>query len=157
MRALPRLHEPFTFFVDECLGGMVVLAALRAWCDAARGESIKTLPQGTLDVEWLPQAGENGWVCFSKDRQMHKRPNELQAIIKSGVGLFTLGEGSGAQHARLIVDGLPMIRRLAKQLDRAFIARLEPDGNILVTYANGERLADPRRYKPKIGERPRKV
>lgn len=152
MRA-SRLPEPFVFFVDECLKCSAVDAALRSAC--APGETVKTAAKGTLDEDWLREAGLHGWVCFSKDRQMLKRPNEIAAILQSGVGLFTLGEASGAEHARIIAAALPIVRRAARVLNRAFVARLDPGGDLVVSYRGGEKLSPPTRMKPKLGERPR--
>ena len=146
-----RLPEPFVFFVDECLGRAVVSTAIRAACQ--NGETVETVSRGTLDDEWLREAGRLGWVCFSKDRSMLKRPNELQAIVLCRVGLFTVGEASGAEHARRIVSGLPIVRRAARMLDRAFVARLEENGDLVVSYADGTKAEPPKRMKPKINER----
>lgn len=49
-----RLREPFVYFVDECLGRHVVPDALRAAVDA--DERVEQRPQGTLDLEWIPDA-----------------------------------------------------------------------------------------------------
>src|SRR5689334_2714370 len=76
-----RLPEPFTFFVDECLGRHIVTRALGgALLD---GEHIVTRPQGTMDEAWLPEAGER-WICLTKDHALKRRPNELDAIRRVG-------------------------------------------------------------------------
>lgn len=145
-----RLPEPFVFYVDECLGRRVVPDALRA--ALPEGESVKTLPQGTPDEVWLPMAGER-WICLTKDGALRRRPNEIAAIRQVGAGIILLGEGSGPDQAQRVVTALPLIRRVARTVDLAFIARLEPDGRIAVQYANGERLADPKRLRLKANER----
>ncbi len=149
MRAA-KLREPFVFLIDECLRSASIRDALTAAC--VGGETIKMMPPGTLDEEWLPEAGREGWLCFSKDRRMTQRPNEEAAILEHNVGLFTLGEASGAEHAQLLVQTLPIVRRAARLLRPAFVARIERTGSLLVTYREGERLRTAQPIKPQIGE-----
>ncbi len=80
-----RLPEPFVFYVDECLGRHVLREAIRAVL--LKGETIVVRPQGTLDEDWLPEAGER-WICLTKDGALRRRPNELEAIRRVGAGIF---------------------------------------------------------------------
>ena len=145
-----RLPERFAFYVDECLGRHVVPDALRA--ALLPGEEVVTLPQGTQDEDWLPRAGER-WVCFTKDGALRRRPHELEAIRRAGAGIFLLGEASGPEHARRLVKVLPLVRRVARTHDLAFIARLEGDDRIVVLHESGEALASPKRLRLKGNER----
>jgi hypothetical protein len=70
-----RLPEPFVVFVDECLGRNVVPDALRG--AITEGERVEVRAQGTLDLDWIPAADAGGWVCFTKDHELRRRPNEL--------------------------------------------------------------------------------
>lgn len=154
MRSSKRLLEPFTFFVDECLVCPAVCDALKHSC--LPGEHVITASPGTLDEDWLPRAGDGGWVCFSKDRRMTTRPNEVAAIVERRVGLFTIGEFRSVVHAEIIVRSLPIIRRVGRLLDRAFVARIEAEtGALVVLFEDGERLKKPRYIKRKLGEYPR--
>lgn len=145
-----RLPEPFTFFVDECLGRHTVPAALEgALLD---GEHIVMRPQGTMDEAWLPEAGER-WICLTKDHALKRRPNELEAIRQVGAGIFLLADTSGEEQARRILAALHVVRRVARTHDSAFIARIEPEGRVLVLYEAGEPLASPKRLRPKANER----
>lgn len=145
-----RLPEPFVFYVDECLGRHVVPDAIRA--ALLEGEEIKLLPGGTADEDWLPSAGDQ-WICLTKDGAMRHRPNELEAIRRAGAGIILLGEASGPEQARRVVAGLPLVRRVARAHDLAFIARLQPDGSIVLLYEAGERLDPPKRIRPKVSGR----
>jgi hypothetical protein len=145
-----RLPEPFAFFVDECLGRHVVPRALAGALLA--GESIVQRPAGTTDEAWLPEAGER-WICLTKDHALKRRPNQLEAIRRVGAGIFLLGEASGDAQAQRILAALPVVRRIARTHDLAFIARIEDDGRILVLYEAGEQLAVPKRLRPKANER----
>ena len=145
-----RLPEPFAFFVDECLGRHVVPRAIEG--ALLEGERIVTRSQGTMDEAWLLEAGER-WVCLTKDHALKRRPNELEAIRRVGAGIFLLGEASGEEQARRILAALPVVRRVARTHDLAFIARIETEGRILVLYEAGEPLASPKRLRPKANER----
>ena len=145
-----RLREPFTFFVDECLGRHQVPAALQgALID---GEALVTRPQGTTDEAWLVEAGER-WVCLTKDHALKRRPNELAAICRAGAAVFMLSDASGEEQVRRILAALPVVRRVARTHDLAVIARIEDEGRILVLYEAGEPLATPKRLRPKANER----
>jgi hypothetical protein len=148
-----KLREPFVFFIDECLGRHVVPDALRAAKE--HSERVETLPQGTPDTDWLPRAGNAGWVCFTKDRRLSRAPNELAALLSAEIAVFMLGEGSGQEHARRLSHALPVVRRILRARKIPLIARLEPDGAITVLYEGGVKLAPPRRVTPKASERPK--
>jgi hypothetical protein len=82
-----RLREPFVYFVDECLGRHVVPDGLRGAIDHA--ERVEQRPQGTLDLEWIPEAASSSnWVCFTKDRALRRRPNELAALLRGTLATF---------------------------------------------------------------------
>ncbi|MFO0567117.1 MAG: hypothetical protein U0263_15720 [Polyangiaceae bacterium] len=148
-----KLREPFVFFVDECLGRRIVPDALRAAKEQA--ERVETLPQGTLDVDWLPKAGNAGWVCFTKDRRLSRAPNELAALLSAGIAVFMLGYGSGPEHASRIVRALPVVRRVLRSRKVPLIARIDPDLSISVLYEGGVKITPPRRMTPKASERPK--
>ena len=144
-----RLPEPFVFYVDECLGRHVVPDAIRG---ALQGqESVLTLPQGTLDEAWLPEAGER-WICLTKDAALRRRPHELEAICRVGAAIVLLGEASGPEQARRVVTAMPLLRRVARNTDLAFIVRLEHDIRITVLYEAGEQLARSRTLRLKPGD-----
>ena len=42
------------------------------------------------DSEWLLEVGRRGWYAISKDRRIRYRPNERDAVMQAGVGLFRL-------------------------------------------------------------------
>lgn len=138
------------FYVDECLGRYVVPDAVRG--ALLQGEDIVTLPEGTPDEDWLEKAGGR-WICLTKDGALRRRPNELAAICRVGAGIFLLGEASGTEQARRVVAAMPLLRRIAKTQDLAFIARLEQDGRIVVLYEAGEQLKKPKPFRLKANER----
>lgn len=147
----PSPPEPFCFFVDECLGRHVVPDAIRGAIEP--GERVMLLPQGTADVDWLPRAGSEGWLCLTKDRRLLLRPNELAALCAARVAVFTLGDARAEEHAARIVAGLPIMRRAAKAIALAFVARVEMAGDLSIRVEDGRKLDKPRRFKAKPGER----
>ena len=62
--------------------------------------------RGVSDPEWLPEAGRNGWIVLTKDKAIRRRPNEMMALMNSGVRAFVLaaGEITGADQAALRPD-----------------------------------------------------
>lgn len=84
---------------------------------------------------------------------MLHNPNELAAIKTFSVGLFTVSDASAAVHAQLLAAGLPVIRRVARRLNRPFVARIDKSGHMVVSYDDGERLSAPKRISPTRAER----
>lgn len=140
-----------TFFIDECIKCSLIVDALNQL--ATKRERVHVAPKGTLDEDWLRDAGMAGWVCFSRDRRMLIRPNELNAILYYKVALFTVGVGTGAEHARLIADALPLVCRAARDLKRAFVARIEPNADLSLLLERGKWLPHARRMRRLKSER----
>lgn len=61
-------------------------------------------PQNTPDEVWLKEAGKRRWVVLTRDKNIRRRPNELQAFRDSGVIVFVLtaGDASAADTATLV-------------------------------------------------------
>lgn len=81
------------FLVDEDLASRSVVASLRA-----AGMPVRTVPEefgkGCLDVDWLPEAGERGWVVLTKDKAMRRTPLEIAAVREARVAYFALTRGN---------------------------------------------------------------
>jgi hypothetical protein len=120
-----------TFFIDECIKCSLIVDALNQL--ATKRERVHVAPRGTLDEDWLRDAGIAGWVCFSRDRRMLIRPNELNAI--------------------LYADALPLVRRAARDLKRAFVARIEPNADLSLLLERGKWLPHARRMRRLKSER----
>src|SRR5262245_16448187 len=81
-------EAPLVVFVDECLGSNKVPTAL-----AAAGVDVKTLSdigfgKGTKDEDWLAELAGRGWLVFTKDKNIRRRPLEAGALISAGLGVF---------------------------------------------------------------------
>ena len=69
--------QSITFFIDRCLGKKSIPETLRT-----AGVTIEIhddhFDKGALDVDWLPQVGEKGWIVLTKDDRISK--NQLERI-----------------------------------------------------------------------------
>jgi predicted nuclease of predicted toxin-antitoxin system len=114
---------PLVFFVDECLGTAKVPAALR---DA--GAEVRTLADefesGMKDVDWLTGLHGHDWIVLTKDKNIRRRPLEIDALIGAGLRVFvvTATDLTGEEAGQIIVKALPKIRRLCKRQPPPFIA-----------------------------------
>lgn len=67
------------------------------------------------DDEWLPVVGKAGWIVLTRDKNIRRKPNELQAFKQNSVVAIVLasGQASAADTAELIVRIYPkLIRRV---------------------------------------------
>jgi hypothetical protein len=73
-------------------------------------------PQNTPDEVWLKEAGKRHWVVLTRDKNIRRRPNELQAFRDSGVIAFVLtaGDASAADTAVLVKRVYPKLIRKAQ-------------------------------------------
>lgn len=102
-------------FIDRC-----------AWSNRLGGALSKANVQFTphhehfepacADVDWLPVVGKNGWVVVTRDKNIRRKPNELQAFKESKVLAIVLSSGSSSQAsaadtAELLLRMLPKLMR----------------------------------------------
>lgn len=146
-----RPPEPFTFFIDRCLGKYDVPAAVGGALLA--GESVLVhddlFRQDTDDEEWLPQVGERGWVVLSKDPAMRRSPLVVEALRAAGAAVFHLANGqiNGIQAGAALVAALPRIRKAVRRFDVTVVGSVDMNGAVNVMWAGGARLARPVRLK----------
>ncbi len=72
--------------------------------------------QACPDVEWLPVVGRKGWVVVTRDKNIRRKPNELQAFKENNVFAIVLSSGSSSQAsaadtAELLLKLLPKLMR----------------------------------------------
>ena len=65
------------------------------------------------DEEWLPVAGKEGWIVLTRDKNIRRKPNELQAFKANRVLAIVLssGQASAADTADLIIRLYPKLMR----------------------------------------------
>ena len=49
------------------------------------------IPRGTLDLDWMPVVGRNGWIVLTRDRRIRTRPAELIAYREHGLRSVWIG------------------------------------------------------------------
>ena len=81
---------------------------VRPWYDHFAGRS---------DVEWLPAIGTNGWVLLTKDREIRRRPLEIEAILSAGARAFVLTATDlrREEQAEIFLRAMPKIYRICKR------------------------------------------
>jgi len=126
------------FYVDESLSQVYLTEALRS-CGLTAYKVTDKFQRGVTDPEWLPEAGRQGWIVLTKDKAIRKRPNEMMALVNSGVRAFVLTAGAmtGPDQALLFVRILPQIKVIVEQLPAPFLIRVSKVGNCDVVYPFG--------------------
>ena len=104
------------FFVDRSLGRKHLPEALRA-----EGMTVHTMAsvygenraQSLKDVDWLADAGKQGWVVLHKDSAIRRRPAELQALRNAKLRTFCLvnAQLKGHEQTARFIDNLEAIIR----------------------------------------------
>jgi len=144
-----RLEEPFTYFVDRCLGSKEVPSALSK--AVTIGERVlvhdEYFRQDLPDVEWLSIVGKDGLIVLSGDQNITRNPLELSALLQSGVAFFGVSKGkaSGAKLGALLVRALPLVRRCLRRSRPPLIATVTASGDVIVKWEAGEPL-EPHRH-----------
>jgi len=120
-----------TILVDESLGEKLVPAALRA-----AGANVLILAEefgkGTKDTDWLPEAGANGWLVLTADKNIQRNPMEVRAVASAGVRLFVVtatGLG-GADLASLCVRAIDRMVALTRATPAPFVAYIQRGGRV---------------------------
>lgn len=76
------------------------------------------------DVDWLPEVGKNGWVVVTRDKNIRRKPNELQAFKENKVLAIVLSSGSSSQASA--ADTAELLLRLLPKLMRKIGASKPP-------------------------------
>jgi predicted nuclease of predicted toxin-antitoxin system len=86
------VSPPPTFFIDRCLGKRVA----RALRDAGISVEIHDdhFPQKHKDVDWIPEVTDRGWVIMTKDKNIRRKREELEALRAAGARVFALTSGN---------------------------------------------------------------
>ena len=128
------------YFIDRSLGKHKVADALRG--AGARVEIHDShFPPDAKDADWLPVIGAKRWVLLTKDDRIRYREHEREALLNSGVRAFVLTNRnlSGDEMAKLFVQSLPKMRRVAGRQRGAFIAAVTWTGVRVVVEGSGTR------------------
>lgn len=127
------------FFTDRNLGKQFATLLRDAGVEVVAHDD--RFPQNTLDEEWLPRAGREGWVVLTRDKQIRWRANQRDLVMEHRVALLALsGTGRTADLATLVVENLAAVERFLVRHPPPFIAKVLPP-------------ATPRRARPGVTAR----
>ena len=84
------------------------------------------------DVEWIEMVSHQGWIAITRDQRIRRKPSELAAIRASRaiICVFTSGNLSADDTARILLRALPRIYRLATGAKRPQLFSIRRDGTI---------------------------
>jgi hypothetical protein len=121
--------EPVTFFVDESLDSLSVVAALRD-AGAIVQRLTERFPRGTPDEVWLAEAGRNGWVVLTRDKRIRYRQLERLALQAAKVRafVFTGGNVTGEETGAILAGSLDRVTKIARADAGPFIYHIGRSG-----------------------------
>jgi len=72
---------------------------------------------GQPDVGWLPAIGNRGWVLLTKDKDIRRRPLEIEAILNAHIRAFVLTatELGREEQAGIFLRAMPKIHRICRR------------------------------------------
>ena len=116
------LLERSVFFTDCCLGKHVG--------QALRGVGLKVelhcdhFKEDEADTVWIPKVGAKGWIVLTKDKNIRRRPREIEAVTAGNVRMFTLPNANltGQEMAERFVESRLRIARFLKKHQPPFVA-----------------------------------
>ena len=80
--------------------------------------------QACPDVDWLPVVGREGWVVVTRDKNIRRKPNEIQAFKENNVLAIVLSSGSSSQASA--ADTADLLLKLLPKLMRKIQASKPP-------------------------------
>ena len=111
------------FFTDRDLGSLFPQILSNAGLHVERHDA--HFPDDTPDDVWLPEVGANGWFVVSRDKRIRYRQNELNAVMRAGVGLFlVVGRGNHKTLAENFISCIPKIVRFLNRNSPPFVAKV---------------------------------
>jgi len=79
----------------------------------------------TPDEDWLREVGEKGWVAITHDRNIRRKPNELNAVMQNRVALLVaIGGARSADLARSFVETYSKIQEFLSRHTAPYIAKV---------------------------------
>lgn len=122
--------EP-VFFIDRSLGRrQVAQALLEAGAKVLLHDDL--FGQHTSDVDWLQEAGTQGWIVLTKDSAIRRNPHERQMVQDARVRMFALTQKglTGEQMAALFAEALPGMRKRIAKTQAPFVFSILRGGEI---------------------------
>ena len=150
-----RLPEPYTFFIDRCLGtGDVGVALQAAGLDVRLHDAVYA--QDTPDEDWLRDVGARGWIVLTKDGRIRRNQAQITALMHARVAAFVLTSAglSGAEQATAFVKAAKRMHGLLQAHQVPFIATVTRDGGVETFMSHRWRQDRDGRWHAPTGGRP---
>lgn len=114
-----------TFFIDRCLGTKAIVEALREINILVEIHDDHFM-QGALDVDWLPEVGNRGWIILTKDANIGKNQIERMAVTSANIRMFVLASQnlSGSDMADIFVRSIWEMKKFISSNPAPFIAKV---------------------------------
>lgn len=112
-----------TFFSDRDLGKSFP-SILRASGIAVQRHADHFAPD-TADETWLAEVGRRRWFALTHNKRIRYQPNERDAVMIAGVGLFVLiGHAPTTELAENFVRSVSRIEQFIRKHEPPFIAKV---------------------------------
>lgn len=77
------------------------------------------------DVEWLTSIGVRGWLALTHNKRIRYIPNERDAVMHAGVGLFILiGKVPSKELAQNFINTISRVRNFIEHNPPPFITKI---------------------------------
>lgn len=133
--------DPIVFYIDRCLGRKLARTLQEQGLTIALHDD--HFPQNALDVEWLPEVGQRGWVVLTKDARISRNTIERLSVASHNIRMFALTSQNltGEEMANAFVAAIDRIYKHLRQYDAPFIAKVYRDGRVKL-YRDRQALLD---------------
>ncbi len=125
--------EDHVFFIEYSLGGEYLAQRLRE--NGLKVEvHVDHFAPDCSDEDWLREVGRRGWVVLTRDKNIRRRPLELEAFRAAGNRVFVIATKKNldrSQMGDLILRHLPRIKEILQGTAVPFIAGVTTSGTSL--------------------------
>ncbi|MDD5450789.1 MAG: hypothetical protein PHT49_02690 [Desulfovibrionales bacterium] len=112
------------FFTDRDLGNLFPKQLAKAGIRVEKHSD--HFAHDAKDEDWLTQVGRKGWFCLTHDKRIRYKPNEIDAVMRAGVGLFILiGNMTHQELATNFISTIHKVTRFIEANNRPFIAKIK--------------------------------
>lgn len=126
------LPEGFVLYLDENLCNSTAIVEVLTKLGVRFEKHLSHFPRGTLDENWLPLVGKNGWVLLTADKRLRYNLLEKRALDRNHVREFVFASGkmSGNEMAAALETGIRKILKLCSKIDPPFVATITRTGEV---------------------------
>lgn len=126
-----------TFFFDNDISFRIV-NALKELVSPDEYELIALrdrFPVDAKDVDWIPKAGQNGWIVISRDHNQRRRDAEHRALRENGLRALYIRQSPSSTEiysdAARIIRNWPKIRDSGNSAPAGTLVKLDTSDRIV--------------------------